>query len=136
MSDTRELGVSLAVLRISLAVFFLVWTAEKFVAPGVTAAILQGYYGVEAGPAVSYVMGGIQLVFLALFTLGLARFWSYGFFLITHAVSTVVSYQALLNPFEPPNHLFQAAIPVLGALLALFILRHSDTVLVAPRQTR
>jgi hypothetical protein len=46
-----------------------------------------------------------------------------------HTVSVLSTYQQLLNPYQSPNHLFWAGIPVLGALVALFILRKSDRLL-------
>lgn len=134
LSDSRRLVLSLAILRISLVIFFLVWTLEKFLAPELTVAISESYYGFEIGVSAAYAMGAVQAGFLLLFAVGLARFWSYGFFLVTHTVSMVASYEALLNPYQPPNHLFQAGIPVLAALFLLFFCRGSDRMLVlSPR---
>ncbi|MGH6913728.1 MAG: hypothetical protein ACREH3_08495, partial [Geminicoccales bacterium] len=43
------------------------------------------------------------------------------------AVSVLVSWRQLLDPWgTDANHLFIAGIPVLGALIALFLLRHWD----------
>lgn len=49
-----------------------------------------------------------------------------------HAVSTLSTYKELLNPYEPPNHLFWAAVPLLAALIALFLLREEDNLLTIP----
>ncbi len=134
MSDSRRLALSLVILRISLVIFFLVWTLEKFLAPELTVAISQAYYGFEIGVSGAYAMGAVQAGVLLLFALGIARFWSYGFFLVIHTVSMVASYEALINPYDPPNHLFHAGIPVLAALFLLFFCRGSDRILVlSPR---
>lgn len=45
--------------------------------------------------------------------------------MILHAISTISTYNQLLNPFGK-NHLFIAAIPVLGAFIALFLMRDDD----------
>ena len=50
-----------------------------------------------------------------------------------HAVSTLSSYRQLLNPYEPPNHLFWAAVPTLAALVGLFLLRKDDVFLTVTR---
>jgi len=46
--------------------------------------------------------------------------------MVLHAISTVSTYSQLLSPFGK-NHLFIAAIPVLGAFIALFLMRDDDT---------
>jgi len=53
---------------------------------------------------------------------------SYGLGLLLHAVSTLATYQELFAPFGA-NHLFLAALPVLAAFIALFLLRRQDTLL-------
>jgi hypothetical protein len=52
---------------------------------------------------------------------------AYGAALALHAVTVLVSWRQLLHPWaDPVNHLFIASIPVLGGLIALFLLRHWD----------
>jgi hypothetical protein len=52
---------------------------------------------------------------------------AYGAAVVLHAVSVVVSWRPLLDPWaDPMNHLFIASVPVLGALVALFLLRRWD----------
>lgn len=71
------------------------------------------------------------------FSAGLFKTVSYGLPLIMHTISTVSYYQQLLAPYEASNHLFWAGVPVLGALIALFLLRDSDQLLtVKPTQGR
>jgi len=126
MTDTR-LPVALLILRLTLAIFLLVWVVEKFVAPDTTAAIGAKFYGLELTVTHIYAIGAVQAVMLLLFTIGAVPLLSYGFFVVIHAVSMAVSYESLLNPYVGPNHLFHAGIPALGALVALLMLRRWDT---------
>ncbi|WP_300375737.1 hypothetical protein [Henriciella sp.] len=123
-------ATGLFILRATLAIFFLVWALEKFIKPDTTAAIWEAFYFVEDLPAVmSYAVGVIQIGALVAFALGAFKFWSYGFFLVIHGLGTLTTWQTLINPYEGSNHLFIAAIPVLGALIALFLMRKQDTLL-------
>jgi len=76
------------------------------------------------GSSVLLIIGLAQLAIEIAFLLGLWKFWTYGFVLVTHAISTLSSWQQYLDPF---NHmLFLAAIPMLGACIALFLMRDED----------
>ncbi|KCZ62922.1 hypothetical protein L53_10125 [Hyphomonas sp. L-53-1-40] len=119
---------ALFALRISIAVFCSVWAIEKFVKPETTAAIWSKFYLVDRLPTeVAYIIGAIQLLAVVLFALGLFKLWTYGFFLTIHALGTLSTWQILITPYQGSNHLFVAAIPLLGALLALFLMRRDDT---------
>ena len=64
--------------------------------------------------------------------LWLFRTVAYGAALALHAVTVLVSWRQLLHPWaDPVNHLFIASVPVLGALIALFLLRHWDRAAIA-----
>ena len=132
--DNNALKLPLFVLRATITLFFLVWAVEKFMKPEVTVAIWKAFYMVDNLPLeASYAIGVLQLAALACFFFGILKFWSYGFFLVIHALGTLSTYERLLNPYEGSNHLFAAAIPVLGALIALFMLRDKDTFLTFSR---
>lgn len=125
-----SLKIALFVLRLTLTIFFAVWAAEKFIKPDTTAAIFNAFYLVDALPVqASYAIGAVQSLAIVAFFFGIARFWSYGFLMLIHGVGTVMTYEKLLTPYESINHLFIAAIPVFGALVALFLLRKEDTLL-------
>ena len=129
-----SLKLALFTLRLTLAIFFAVWALEKFLKPETTVAIWKAFYLVESLPLeASYVIGVIQGVAVLCFLLGIAKTWSYGFFLLIHTVGTFLTYEKLLDPYTGVNHLFVAAIPVTGALLALFLLRKEDTFLSLSR---
>ena len=123
----RAVTRALLVLRVTLGVFLLQWGVEKFVVPENTPAIWSSFYGVEVPPSVGYLFGAVEIAIAACLFLGVFRTPAYGAALALHAVSVVVSWRQLLDPWgEPANHLFIASVPVLGALIALFLLRHWD----------
>jgi putative oxidoreductase len=123
----RALTWALLVLRLTLGVFLLQWGVEKFVVPQSTVAIWSHFYGIAIGPVVSYVFGAAEIAIALCLFLGLFRTAAYGAALGLHVVTVLVSWRPLLQPWsDPVNHLFIASVPVLGALVALFLLRHWD----------
>jgi uncharacterized membrane protein YphA (DoxX/SURF4 family) len=123
----RILPRALLALRLTLGLFLLQWGVEKFVVPQSTAAIWGYFYGVALPQLAGYVFGVVEIAIAACLFLGAFRTVAYGAALLLHAVTVVVSWRQLLDPWgDPVNHLFIASIPVLGALLALFLLRHWD----------
>ncbi|MGV2831861.1 DoxX protein [Myxosarcina sp. GI1(2024)] len=129
MKDERLLEISLAIMRLSLVLFFLVWSIGKLIVPELTQKIFATFYFSEISPTVSVGLGGIQTVIVLIFLTGKFKTLSYGAVLGMHTVSLLSTYQQLLNPYQPPNLLFWAGIPVLGASIALFLLRERDRLL-------
>jgi hypothetical protein len=100
---------------------------EKFVVPQSAVAIWGYFYGLNLPQVLGYVFGVAEIAIAACLFLGVFRTWAYGAALALHAVTVLVSWRQLLDPWgDPVNHLFIASIPVLGALLALFLLRNWD----------
>ena len=125
----HNLPIALAILRYSLSAFLAIWVVEKFVKPETTSAIWEAFYLVGGMPeAGSYAIGAIQAVALLGFVLGVAKFWSYGFWLVSHGAGTLLTYKILMTPYEGSHHLFWAAVPVFGAFLTLFLLRKEDSI--------
>jgi len=127
--ESHSLAVSRAVmaLRVTLGIFLLQWGSEKFLEPGINVAIWGHFYGLAVSHAVGYVFGAIEIAIAVCMFLGIFRTPAYGAALALHAVSVAVSWRQLVDPWgDPSNHLFIAGIPVLGALLALFLLRNWD----------
>lgn len=126
-APTRALSRALLVLRITLGLFLLQWGVEKFVVPQNTVAIWGYFYGLDVSQTVGYVFGAVEIAIAVCMFLGLARTAAYGAALALHAVSVIVSWRQLIDPWgDAANHLFIASVPVLGALIALFLLRHWD----------
>ena len=134
MNKERKLQISLALIRFATGIFFLVWSVEKLIHPETTQKIFAKFYMMEISPIVSYGIGVIQTLLVIGFMAGLFKLWTYGAILGMHAVSTLSTYQQLLNPYEAVNHLFWAAVPTLAALIGLFLLRDSDRLLTLTRQ--
>lgn len=128
---THAVGRALLVLRLSLGVFLLQWGIEKFVVPGNTPAIWGYFYGLSLPQTMAYVFGIFEIAIALCLFLGLFRTVAYGAAALLHAVTVVVSWRQLIDPWgDPANHLFIAAIPVLGGFIALFLLRDWDNVVI------
>ncbi len=126
MTDT-QISRALLVLRFTLGLFLLQWGIEKFVMPGNTPAIWGYFYGINIPEASAYLFGVIEIGLAVCFFLGLFPAIAYGAGVALHTVSVLVSWNPLLHPWaDPTNHLFVASIPVLGAFVALFMLRQWD----------
>ncbi|MEQ1865469.1 MAG: DoxX family membrane protein [Micropepsaceae bacterium] len=118
---------ALFALRVTLGIFLLQWGVEKFVVPSNTVAIWGYFYGLEVPAASAYVFGIAEIAIAVCLFLGLYRTIFYGAAMVLHAVTVVVSWRQLIDPWGgDANHLFVASVPVLGAFVALFLLRHWD----------
>ena len=124
MYDT--LRPALLLVRVSLGLFMLQWALEKVLFPEKTIGIFERFYMMEISPEIAMALGVPQILLSIAIILGLWKTFSYGGGLIIHALSTLSTYKELLNPYEGINHLFTAAVPVLAAFIALFMLRDKD----------
>jgi len=73
-----------------------------------------------------------MMALLLAFLLGIKKRISYGLVLLLHllhAVGTLMTLPTLIPPYEGPEILFLAAIPTIGAMLLLYVLRDEDTML-------
>jgi putative oxidoreductase len=131
----KALPRALLALRITLGLFLLQWGVEKFVVPQSNVAIWGYYYGLNVPQTLGYVFGAVEIAIAFCLFLGLFRTVAYGAALALHAVTVIVSWRELLDPWGTDvNHLFIASIPVLGALIALFLLRHWDRGVLPARE--
>lgn len=129
MSDNaKQTARALVVLRLSLALFLLPWVIEKFTKPEQTAKIFSHFYHIDLPVLGSYGVGVIWVLLLLAFTSGYKKRISYGLALIFHGGSTLFTIPQMLPFLETYNHLFLAAIPVLGGFAALYMLRDDDTI--------
>nr|WP_218933931.1 hypothetical protein [Rubripirellula lacrimiformis] len=104
------------------------WTIDKFINPEHAAAVFKKFYGIsELSEMLAYGVGGVQSVILIAFLVGAFRTWTYGIILVLHAISTFSSWSAYIDPWTYPHLLFFAAIPMLSACVALWLLREFDT---------
>ena len=124
---SKALFRALLALRITLGLFLLQWGVEKFVVPQANVFIWAHFYGVNVSQALGYAFGAAEIAIALCMILGLFRTIVYGAALFLHAVTVLVTWRQLIDPWgDPINHLFTAGVPVLGAFLALFLLRHWD----------
>ena len=130
MSDealSKALFRALLALRITLGLFLLQWGVEKFVVPQSNTFIWSHFYGVDIPQTLGYVFGAVEIAIALCMIAGLFRTVVYGAALILHAVTVLVTWRQLIDPWgDPINHLFTAGVPVLGSFAALFLLRRWD----------
>lgn len=129
--NEQRLPLALAILRISLGGFLLVWALEKLVIPQTTVAIWKNFYLIAIGRSLPYVIGVLEAVLAVAILVGFRRRLAYGAGLAIHAVSVVSSWRQLMDPwglwlFDRPQHLFLAGVPVLAGFLVLYLLRDAD----------
>ncbi len=131
MQQDMKLEISLVVMRLTFAAFMLVWAIDKVIDPEHARAVFSRFYFTELPPGPFIVIGVVQIIVVVAFAVGFARLWSYGAMLLMHAVSTASTFAELLDPWAagPRGLLFWAAVPALGAIIALFVLRDRDRLL-------
>lgn len=128
MADINHLRLSLFLMRISVALVLFVWTIDKFVNPSHAIEVYDHFYFIPAVPVhIMYIIGGLEMILIVCFLMGIKKGMSYMLVLVIHGVSTISSYKMYINPFEGPALLFFAAWPMLAACFMLYNLRGSDT---------
>ena len=127
MSERTRLGVVLLFMRITIFVVMAMWTIDKFVNPSHASHVYQAYYGLGGfGVSPITLIAVVEALILLVFVAGRLKFWTYGFVVIVHGVSTLAAWAQYLDPFAGPNLLFFAAWPMWAAAIALFVLRERD----------
>ena len=127
MTDNRT-ATALLILRITLGIFLLQWGVEKFMVPDNTPAIWGHFYGIAIPASAATIFGIFEVALALCFFLGIFQTPAYLAAAILHAVTVLVSWKVLIDPWGTPmNHLFVASIPVLGGFVALFLMRGLDT---------
>lgn len=128
MPRDTKLEVSLLIMRLTFAAFILVWAVDKVIVPEHAKKVFSYYYFTDLPAEPFLVIGIVQIAIIIAFAVGFLRFWTYGAMLVMHGVSTLSTYDKLVDPWDagPRGLLFWAAVPTLGAIIALFILRDRD----------
>ncbi len=138
--DQRKIALALSILRISLGVFLLIWSLEKFFLPQSTVGIWKGFYLISIGESMPYIIGTLETILSIAIIVGFMRTWSYGLGLAINLVSVLSTWKRLIDPwgliFETRNnHLFLAGIPLVAGFIVLFMLRDADIWTVDGRRT-
>lgn len=126
MTESYRTKVALLILRLSLGGFLLLWSLDKLLVPQATVGIFSHFYRLPLTTGSAYAVGVLEAILSIAIMAGFRKTHTYGLGMILHAVSTLSSYEQLLHPFGK-NHLFIAGIPVLGAFIALFLMREQDS---------
>ncbi|WP_299874469.1 hypothetical protein [uncultured Cocleimonas sp.] len=130
MTTDNKFKYSMFFLRASVFLVILMWTVDKFVNPGHTAAIFNKFYSISGlASSIFTIIGVLELILLALFFIGFKKTITYGAVLLLHTASTLSSFGQYLSPFEGNHLLFFAAWPMLAACVMLFLFRKEDTFL-------
>jgi uncharacterized membrane protein YphA (DoxX/SURF4 family) len=126
----RRFGFALALLRVALGLFLLVFGLGKFIITDTSVAIYQHLYGVSASRALVYALGALEVLLAIAIIVGAFRRWSYAIGLLAHGATTVATARLILDPWGllsgEPQQLYLAAVPVLAAFAALYLLRDLD----------
>lgn len=119
---------ALLFLRLGVFLVIFMWTLDKFINPQHSAGVFENFYGLSGwGPTVFMVIGAVEMLLLIGFVIGFRKRLTYGLVFVIHAISTLSTWKQYLNPYDGPNLLFFAAIPMLAACWALYSLREMDT---------
>jgi uncharacterized membrane protein len=127
MTDDMKIRVSLLSLRLGVAAVFLAWTIDRIVNYAHNSGMMAHYYHVQISEPILMVMGIVELLLVLAFLAGKFKTYSYGFILIAHSATTIASSWRLLPPYEIHQLLYFGSLPMLGACIALFLLRDKDT---------
>jgi hypothetical protein len=111
----------------------MIWALDKIIGTSAAQKTFSKYYMNVDESFVIILIGIVQLIVILAFAGGLFKTITYGFVLLMHTGSVLASIPRYMDPLARPNILFWAAIPVLGAMLLLFILRDRDRFLTVGR---
>ncbi|VEP13526.1 DoxX protein (fragment) [Hyella patelloides LEGE 07179] len=65
-------------MRLSLVLFFLIWSVGKMMVPELTQKVFATFYAAEISPAVSIAIGALQTIIVLVFLTGQFKTLSYG----------------------------------------------------------
>lgn len=127
MTIETKLSAALLIIRLSIAAFFGIWASLKFYRPEWFENVFTNFYGLDfITRDMSTYVGSVQVMIAVVFAIGLWRTFSYGALVLMQGAGVLGSFPNLMNWTSYPNNLMWAAVPSLGAAIALFILRHED----------
>ena len=127
ISEEKRTRVALLLIRVSVAAVFLAWTSNKIFFAERSVRMMSNYYFLPFTPNILLVMGILEIGLVLVFLSGKFRNWTYAAILLGHTASTVVSSPRFFPPYEFHALLYLGAFPMLGACIALYLLRHKDT---------
>lgn len=128
MKAESRISVSLLAIRLTVFLVMLVWTIDKFINVEHASAVLEKFYFFGGlGATVIYAIGGVEMLIILGFVLGIAKRFTYGAVLLFHSMSTLMVFPLYFDLER--GRLFFAAWPMLAACLTLYLLRDRDQLL-------
>lgn len=128
-----KLQIPLFATRMLIAVFLLPWTVMRFVRADAAQGIAGKYYKIGFLPDVAFLaIAAFMALLLLAFTIGFKKRISYGLIFLLHTLGTIMTLPTMLPILtggEGGQILFFAALPVIGAMWLLYVLRDEDTLL-------
>ena len=134
MTNEKRLEIGLFVMRLSLGIFFIALIIQKFLAYRPTTGNFTGFYSIETS-IFFYPVLFTAIALIIIFLSGLCKTFSYGIFLGLQLVFLGSMYNEMLQPQQPNYVLFWVSVPMIGALIALFLLRDKDIFLSFSRRS-
>ena len=126
----NKLRYPLFFTRVSIFYFLLPWVLMRFSAPEKSKGIASKYYMIADMPnLLNTAIGVFWVVLIVSFVAGFKKRISYGLVLCFHTIGTVFTAPYLIVGTESARNVFFAAIPVIGAMLLLYLLREEDSFL-------
>lgn len=133
MGDARKTGrnsvqMGLLVLRVTTALFFLVWSLDKIINAKHTLRVFEKFYFLPLSESTSLMLGIAQTLIVLAFMAGFQKKWTTLALLAMHTVSVGSTWQHLINPYTGgPGLVFWAGVPVWAGLLLLWLMRDEDS---------
>lgn len=118
---------TMPVLRIGMGVFLVLWGFDKIIATEGSVRIFSAFYGIESGPSVVQLAGGVEIVVGIALALGLLRVPVAWLQLAMNLVSTGASWKQILDPWgllgltRGGSHLFLASLVIMAASVVLVL---------------
>jgi putative oxidoreductase len=131
-SDFR-IKVALLGLRVAVFIVFAVWALDKIFNYQHNSGMVMHYYHVELPEWFLMALGTAEMVLLLAFLAGMLKTFTYGLIFFAHTVTTLTSSWRLLPPYEIHQLLYFGSLPMLGACVALFLMREKDTLMTLGR---
>ena len=144
LTQTR-LNIALLIIRLSVGSFLVVRASLKFLRPEWMVNVFRGTYGLDwVTKDHAFIIGSLQMLVVIIFILGLWRTVTYAFITLMHSagvfgtllkgnllfkgglIKAMTTGNFAIGYINFPSNLLWTSVATLGALVALFILRHHD----------
>lgn len=123
-----RLAASLLLLRLTVALVFLMWTLQKFLHPEKASYVYENFFFLPStSHGLVYGVGIAEGILLIAFLIGFKQHITNWVICMCHSLSTFAALLKYIDPFMGPHLLFFAAWPMLAACFALALLHRWDT---------